>query len=108
MIKLSEGKDIQERYADALKRAVDNTYGSNTDEPIAWVDEIWIKRPDLARDIGIEKMFMRSAEGVRHYIPLYATPQDQADKLKKYELRHAEQRERIAYLESQLYGGNTK
>lgn len=32
----------------------------------------------------------------------------QADKLKKYELRNAEQRERIAYLETQVYGGVTK
>lgn len=32
----------------------------------------------------------------------------QADKLKKYELRNQEQRERIAYLEAQVYGGVTK
>lgn len=32
----------------------------------------------------------------------------QADLLKKYELRHAEQRDRIAYLEAQVYGGTTK
>ena len=44
-------------------------------EPVAWVDEVWIKRPDLARNIGIENMFMRYAEGVKNYIPLYTTPQ---------------------------------
>jgi hypothetical protein len=32
----------------------------------------------------------------------------QADKLKKYELRNQEQKERIAYLETQVYGGATK
>ena len=43
-------------------------------EPVAWVDEIWITRPDLARNIGIQNMFMRSAEGVKNYIPLYTHP----------------------------------
>ena len=43
-------------------------------EPVAFVDEIWITRPDLAKNIGIENMFMRSAIGVKNYIPLYTHP----------------------------------
>lgn len=39
---------------------------------------------------------------------LKAVVQQQQLKLTKYELRHAEQRDRIASLESQVYGGTTK
>lgn len=45
-------------------------------EPVAWVDEIWITRPDLVRtqNLDIGRLFMRSAEGVKNYIPLYTHP----------------------------------
>lgn len=41
-------------------------------------------------------------------IDVRAMLRQQQDKLTKYELRHAEQRDRIAILESQVYGGTTK
>ena len=46
-------------------------------EPVAFVDNIWIKRPDLCKNIGIENLFMRSAIGVTNYIPLYTQPTEE-------------------------------
>lgn len=47
------------------------------DKPIAWVDQIWISRPDLVKSqqLDIGKLFMRHAEGIKNYIPLYTHPQ---------------------------------
>ena len=64
----------KEKKERALQRLSDFTQEADA-EPVAWVDTVWIKRPDLAINIGIEKMFMRHGLGVNNYIPLYTTPQ---------------------------------
>jgi hypothetical protein len=42
-------------------------------EPVAYVDKIWIERPDLvmSHDLDINRLFMRSGEEIKNYIPLY-------------------------------------
>ena len=42
-------------------------------EPVAYVDSVWINRPDLAMDLGIGKMFSR-CQLSDHQIPLYTNP----------------------------------
>jgi hypothetical protein len=42
-------------------------------EPVAYVDNVWIDRPDLAMDLGIGKMFSR-CQLSDHQIPLYTHP----------------------------------
>jgi len=42
-------------------------------EPVAYVDNVWIGRPDLARDLGIGQMFSR-CQLSDHQIPLYTHP----------------------------------
>jgi hypothetical protein len=44
-------------------------------EPVAWVDSVWINRPDLAMDLGIGKMFSR-CQLTDNQIPLYTKPQN--------------------------------
>jgi len=45
-------------------------------EPVAYVDKIWIERPDLvmSHDLDINRLFMRSGEEIQNYIPLYTHP----------------------------------
>jgi len=45
-------------------------------EPVAYVDKIWIERPDLvmSQQLDIGRLFMRSAKEVKNYIPLYTHP----------------------------------
>jgi hypothetical protein len=45
-------------------------------EPVAYVDSIWIDRPDLvmSQQLDIGRLFMRSAREVKNYIPLYTHP----------------------------------
>ena len=42
-------------------------------EPVAFVDKIWIERPDLvmSQDLDMNKLFARSAREIKNYIPLY-------------------------------------
>jgi hypothetical protein len=42
-------------------------------EPVAYVDNVWINRPDLAMDLGIGQMFSR-CQLSDHQIPLYIHP----------------------------------
>ena len=42
--------------------------------PVAWVDKLWIDRPETVKKIGIENMFMRHAQGIKNYVPLYTHP----------------------------------
>ena len=42
-------------------------------EPVAYVDNVWINRPDLAIDLGIGQMFSR-CQLSDHQIPLYTHP----------------------------------
>ena len=42
----------------------------NANEPVAYVDNVWINRPDLAMDLGIGQMFSR-CQLSDHQIPLY-------------------------------------
>ena len=42
-------------------------------EPVAYVDNVWINRPDLAMDLGIGQMFSR-CQLSDHQIPLYTHP----------------------------------
>ena len=42
-------------------------------EPVAYVDSVWVNRPDLAMDLGIGKMFSR-CQLSDHQIPLYTHP----------------------------------
>ena len=44
-----------------------------TNEPVAYVDNVWINRPDLAMDLGIGQMFSR-CQLSDHQIPLYTHP----------------------------------
>jgi len=39
-------------------------------EPVAYVDNVWINRPDLAMELGIGQMFSR-CQLSDHQIPLY-------------------------------------
>ena len=39
-------------------------------EPVAYVDNVWINRPDLAMDLGIGQMFSR-CQLSDHQIPLF-------------------------------------
>ena len=45
-------------------------------EPVAYVDNVWINRPDLAMDLGIGQMFSR-CQLSDHQIPLYTHPVSQ-------------------------------
>ena len=42
-------------------------------EPVAYVDNVWINRPNLAMDLGIGQMFSR-CQLSDHQIPLYTHP----------------------------------
>jgi hypothetical protein len=42
-------------------------------EPVAYVDNVWINRPDLAMELGIGQMFSR-CQLSDHQIPLYTHP----------------------------------
>ena len=42
-------------------------------EPVAYVDNVWINRPDVAMDLGIGQMFSR-CQLSDHQIPLYTHP----------------------------------
>jgi hypothetical protein len=46
-------------------------------EPVAFVDKIWIERPDLvmSHELDIGRLFMRTGEEIKNYIPLYTHPQ---------------------------------
>ena len=65
----------------ALKQIIDaNNLNQNigqfvkpTNEPVAYVDNVWINRPDLAMDLGIGQMFSR-CQLSDHQIPLYTHP----------------------------------
>ena len=45
-------------------------------EPVAYVDKIWIERPDLvmSQQLDIGRLFMRSGKEIKNYIPLYTHP----------------------------------
>ena len=45
-------------------------------EPVAYVDKIWIDRPDLvmSQQLAIGRLFMRSGKEIKNYIPLYTHP----------------------------------
>jgi hypothetical protein len=45
-------------------------------EPVAYVDKIWIDRPDLvmSQQLDIGRLFMRSGKEIKNYIPLYTHP----------------------------------
>ena len=45
-------------------------------EPVAFVDKIWIERPDLvmSQQLDIGRLFVRSGKEIKNYIPLYAHP----------------------------------
>ena len=47
-------------------------------EPVAYVDNVWINRPDLAMDLGIGQMFSR-CQLSDHQIPLYTHPVKEQD-----------------------------
>ena len=47
-------------------------------EPVAYVDNVWINRPDLAMDLGIGQMFSR-CQLSDHQIPLYTHPVKEHD-----------------------------
>ena len=46
-------------------------------EPVAFVDKIWIERPDLvmSQQLDIGRLFMRSGKEIKNYIPLYTHQQ---------------------------------
>ena len=48
-------------------------------EPVAYVDKIWIDRPDLvmSQDLDMNRLFARSAREIKNYIPLYTHPVSQ-------------------------------
>ena len=55
-------------------------------EPVAYVDNVWINRPDLAMDLGIGQMFSR-CQLSDHQIPLYTHPvKDLANALTEKEI----------------------
>ena len=54
-------------------------------EPVAYVDNVWINRPDLAMDLGIGQMFSR-CQLSDHQIPLYTHPANEAIYLSKAEI----------------------
>ena len=47
-------------------------------EPVAYVDNVWINRPDLAMDLGIGQMFSK-CQLSDHQIPLYTHPVKEQD-----------------------------
>ena len=49
-----------------------------SNEPVAYVDNVWINRPDLAMDLGIGQMFSR-CQLSDHQIPLYTHPVKELD-----------------------------
>jgi len=56
-------------------------------EPVAYVDNVWINRPDLAMDLGIGQMFSR-CQLSDHQIPLYTHPAKESkakDRFSNYE-----------------------
>ena len=46
-------------------------------EPVAFVDKIWIERPDLvmSHQLDIGRLFMRTGKEIKNYIPLYTHQQ---------------------------------
>ena len=42
-------------------------------EPVAWMDKVWMKRPDLAKEIHMNKMFSRCQLSDKQ-VPLYTAP----------------------------------
>ena len=50
-------------------------------EPVAYVDKIWIERPDLvmSQQLDIGRLFMRSGKEIKNYIPLYSHPVKELD-----------------------------
>ena len=50
-------------------------------EPVAYVDKIWIERPDLvmSQQLDIGRLFMRSGKEIKNYIPLYTHPAELTD-----------------------------
>ena len=44
--------------------------------PVAFVDKIWIERPDLvmSQELDIGRLFMRTGKEIKNYIPLYTHP----------------------------------
>ena len=64
----SLAKEITEGF-EALKSMRNN-------EPVAYVDKIWIERPDLvmSQQLDIGRLFMRSGKEIKNYIPLYTHP----------------------------------
>ena len=50
-------------------------------EPVAYVDKIWIDRPDLvmSQQLDIGRLFMRSGKEIKNYIPLYSHPVKELD-----------------------------
>ena len=74
----------QQAEIEALKQIIDaNNLNQNigqfvkpTNEPVAYVDKIWIERPDLvmSQQLDIGRLFMRSGKEIKNYIPLYTHP----------------------------------
>ena len=63
----------------------------NANEPVAYVDKIWIERPDLvmSQKLDIGRLFMRSGKEIKNYIPLYTHPAELTDEEIEDECRKA-------------------
>ena len=67
---------IQDRLSeeiDELRAYIESQLAQPEQEPVAYVDNVWINRPDLAMDLGIGQMFSR-CQLSDHQIPLYTHP----------------------------------
>ena len=67
---------IQDRLSeeiDELRAYIESQLAQPEQEPVAYVDNVWINRPDLAMDLGIGQMFSK-CQLSDHQIPLYTHP----------------------------------
>ena len=75
----------QQAEIEALKAAKIRAYNNGVEDgrkpdtnnkPVAYVDKIWIERPDLvmSQQLDIGRLFMRSGKEIKNYIPLYTHP----------------------------------
>ncbi len=59
-----------ERFAELVAAAA---LAQPEQEPVAWVDKIWTERPDLAKEIQMNRLFSR-CQLQDNQIPLYTAP----------------------------------
>ena len=75
----------QQAEIEALKAEKIRAYNNGVEDgrkpdtnnkPVAYVDKIWIERPDLvmSQQLDIGRLFMRSGKEIKNYIPLYTHP----------------------------------